>query len=218
MIWSPVFVGVDHEPLDALASAEAAPIEGPDGGWVPLEVGGRELGEQAIDITAVVGINHSLGNVHFVSRHLHASIAQPPAHAAASGVGAYERGIRSSGNSIKMVDNAQGRQRPGHSSYEGCSVWTVLRRRNDADRRQRRRQPVAYALLRAAERRRRPTLANRTSAFFAFGSLPEVIAVRWSRGDRLRASPGFDTSFGLAYDHATGVFAPWACTSGDRRR
>ena len=47
------------------------PIESPDDCRVPLEVGGRELGEHAIDITAVVGICHSLCNVHFVSRHLH---------------------------------------------------------------------------------------------------------------------------------------------------
>src|SRR2546421_3299000 len=41
----PVFLGVDGEPLDALASAIAAPIESPDDPRVPLKVGGRELGE-----------------------------------------------------------------------------------------------------------------------------------------------------------------------------
>ena len=73
----PVLAGVHGGSLDALASAVSAPIEAPDRGRVPHEVRGHELGEQAIDITAVVGINRSLGNVHFVSRHLHASIAQP---------------------------------------------------------------------------------------------------------------------------------------------
>jgi hypothetical protein len=41
----PVFFGVDGEPIDALASAVAAPIESPDDPRVPLKVGGRELGE-----------------------------------------------------------------------------------------------------------------------------------------------------------------------------
>ena len=53
----------------ALASAVAAAIEGPDDSGVPLEVGGGELSERAIDVTAVVGINYSLGNVHFASGH-----------------------------------------------------------------------------------------------------------------------------------------------------
>ena len=72
----PVFAGVDGEPLDALASTVAAPVEGPDDARVVLEVGGRELGEQAIDVTAVVGIDHLPGDVHFVSGHACRSIAQ----------------------------------------------------------------------------------------------------------------------------------------------
>ena len=41
----PVFAGVGGEPVDALASAVAASIQSPDDPRVPLEVGGRELGE-----------------------------------------------------------------------------------------------------------------------------------------------------------------------------
>ncbi len=65
----PVLAGVRGELFDALASAVPPSIESPDDSRVVLEVGGRELGEQAIDVTAVVGINHSLGDVHFVSGH-----------------------------------------------------------------------------------------------------------------------------------------------------
>jgi hypothetical protein len=65
------------ELFDALASALDAAIESPDDCRVPPVVGGQELGERAIDITAVEGIGHSLGDVHFVSRHLRASIPQP---------------------------------------------------------------------------------------------------------------------------------------------
>src|SRR5258708_10630801 len=65
----PVLAGIRGELFDALASAVAATaVESPDDCRVPLEVGGRELGEQGINIAAVVGINHPPGHIHLVWR------------------------------------------------------------------------------------------------------------------------------------------------------
>ena len=55
----PVLARVCGEPFDALASAVDGAIEGPDDSRVPLEVGGQELGERAIDVAAVGGLNHA---------------------------------------------------------------------------------------------------------------------------------------------------------------
>jgi hypothetical protein len=64
----PVLATVRGVPLDAFASLVAAALIGPGHSRPPLDVWGRELGEEAIDVLAVEGINRSLGNVHFVSR------------------------------------------------------------------------------------------------------------------------------------------------------
>src|SRR5437588_9858929 len=76
----PVLARVGGEPFDALASAvDAAALEGPRQRRPPLEVGGHDLGEGAIDVAAVAGINHSLGDVHFVSGHRLGVSRSPPA-------------------------------------------------------------------------------------------------------------------------------------------
>jgi hypothetical protein len=98
----PVLPGIQQEGFDALASSVAvAPIR-PRQGRPPLDVSGRALGEEGVDITPVVDITHLLGDVHFVSGHVGPIIAQ-----ARAGVESYKRGIRSSGELSKTVDHAQ---------------------------------------------------------------------------------------------------------------
>ena len=60
----PVLAGIVEEPFDALASLLAAALIGPRQSRPPLEVRGRELGEEGVDITPVVGVHGSLGELH----------------------------------------------------------------------------------------------------------------------------------------------------------
>jgi hypothetical protein len=66
----PGLVNIREVPFDPLASlVAAAALIGPRQSRPPLVVRGRELDEESVDITPVVGAGRSLGNLHFVSGH-----------------------------------------------------------------------------------------------------------------------------------------------------
>ena len=102
----PVFATVRGVPLDAFASLVAAALIGPGHSRPPLDVRGRELGEEAIDVMAVEGINRSPGDVHFVSGHACRSIAPTRRRRQRS------RHLDAGNPKLRKIDR-DGRPRPG---------------------------------------------------------------------------------------------------------